>query len=109
VPPPLLGLPSGQDALTYNNQVMIRDQHWQGGLKSYASRLMLALSSWLLPHGTAIEVNRDEYVQPGPLERAQTWEIYLRNGVVTVDEVREAERFGVASRTAGSNIEGVFK
>ena len=110
VPPALVGLPSGQDSLTYNNQIMIRDQHWQGGLKPKASRLMLALSQWLVPRGTSIEVNRDEYVRPGPLERAQTWDIYLRNGVVTVDEVRQGERFDLASRTAGSDVvSGVLK
>ena len=33
---------------------------------------MAALSEWVLPRGTTVEVNRDAYVQPEPLERAQT-------------------------------------
>lgn len=99
VPPPLVGLPSGQDSLTYNTAVMIREQHWQGGLKPKVDRLMRALSQWALPRGTTVEVNRDEYIRPDQLERARTWEIYLRNEVVSVDEVREGERFSLAAST----------
>ena len=40
-----------------------------------AQTVMAALSGWLLPRGTAVEVNRDAYVQPEPLERAQTAQI----------------------------------
>ena len=36
---------------------------------------MQAVSNWLLPRGTTVEVNRDEYIRPGPLERAQTDQI----------------------------------
>ena len=109
VPPFLLGLPSGGDSMTYSNVSSVYDFHWRGGLRPKAQRIMLALSQWLTPRGTAIEVNRDEYVRPGPLERAQTEEIYLRTGVLDVDEVREMERFGVASRTTGTDVSGVFK
>jgi hypothetical protein len=70
---------------------------------------MLALSSWLVPRGTGLEVNRDEYVKPGPLERAQTWEIYLRNGVVSAEEVQTAERFTTAGVTTVTPISGVLK
>jgi HK97 family phage portal protein len=109
VPPFLLGLPSGGDSMTYSNVSSVYDFHWRGGLRPKAQRLMLALSNWLVPRGTGVEVNRDEYVKPGPLERAQTWEIYLRNDVVDVDEVREAERFSVASRTSASSLSGALK
>lgn len=109
VPPPILGLPGGGDSLTYSTTVLIRDQHWQAGLKPKASRLMLALSQWLVPRGTSVEVNRDEYIAPGPYERAQTYEIHHRIGSMTVEEIREAERFGVASRTAGTLMSGVLK
>jgi HK97 family phage portal protein len=109
VPPFLLGLPSGGDSMTYSNVSSIFDYHWRGGLRPKAQRVMMALSQWLVPRGTTVEVNRDEYVRPGPLERAQTWEIYLRTGVVTVEEVREAERFGLASTTGDSTLSGVLK
>jgi HK97 family phage portal protein len=109
VPPFLLGLPSGGDSMTYSNVSSVYDFHWRGGLRPKAQRIMLALSQWLTPRGTSIEVNRDEYVRPGPLERAQTEEIYLRTGVLDVEEVREMERFGVASRTTGTEVSGVFK
>jgi HK97 family phage portal protein len=109
VPPMLLGLPSGGDSLTYSNAEGIYDFHWRGGLRPHAQRLMLALSNWLVPRGTGIEVNRDEYVKPGPLERAQTWAIYLEHGVATVEEVRVAERFVDASYTSSTPISGVLK
>ena len=60
---------------------------------------MAALSGWAAPPRTRVEVNRDEYVQPGPQERAETYQIL--NGIVdaatgqpvlTVEEIREAER-----------------
>ena len=46
-----------------------------------------------MPHGTGIEVNRDSYVQPGPYERAQTWEILIRIGVLTAEQVQQIERY----------------
>ena len=61
---------------------------------------MKALSNWLLPRGTTVELNRDEYVRPGPLERAQTEQILHRASVsLSNDEVREIERFSKAAPT----------
>lgn len=97
VPPFLLGLPSGGDSLTYSTTVQLFDYHWRAGLRPKVQRLMMGLSNWLLPRGTTIELNRDEYVRPGPLERAQTWEILNRIGVLSIDEIRAAERFGIAT------------
>ena len=54
------------------------------------------------PRGTAVEVNRDAYVQPDPYARAQTAAILNNirdpqgNPALTVDEIRAAERFIVA-------------
>jgi HK97 family phage portal protein len=93
VPPLLLGLPSGGDSMTYRNAEGIYDFHWRGGIRLRTARLLPALSAWLTPRGTRIEVNRDEYVRPGPFERAQTWAIYLEHGVVSVEDVQRAERF----------------
>jgi len=109
IPPFLLGLPSGGDSMTYSNVSSIFDYHWRAGLKPKASRVMLALSQWLVPRGTTLEVNRDEYVNPGPYERAQTYEIHHRIGSMTIEEIRESERFGLASRSAGTTLSGVAK
>jgi hypothetical protein len=75
---------------------------------------MLALSGWLLPRGTSVELNRDEYVQPGPYERAQTAAIL--NAIVdpatgqpalSVQEIRAAERL---DNTAPRDLaEGVLR
>lgn len=109
VPPFLLGLPSGGDSLTYSNISSLFDFHWRGGLRPKAQRVMLAMSQWLVPRGTGLELNRDEYVRPGPLERAQTWQIYLATGVVDVEEVQTAERFSNASTTTATPVSGVLK
>jgi hypothetical protein len=49
----------------------------------------------MLPRGTTIELNRDAYVQPPPLERAQTWQILIGLGIVTPEQVQAIERFNV--------------
>jgi HK97 family phage portal protein len=97
VPPFLMGLPSGGDSMTYSNVESLFDYHWRAGLKPKVDPVVKALSGWLLPRGTSVELNRDEYVRPGPLERAQTWQILVQLGVVSTDEVREIERFSVAA------------
>jgi HK97 family phage portal protein len=94
VPPFLLGLPTGGDSMTYSNVTSLFDYHWRAGLKPKADRLLASLANWLTPRGTQLEVNRDEYVRPGPLERAQTWAILVDKQIMTVEEVRAVERFG---------------
>ena len=100
VPPFLVGLPSGGDSLTYSTTQALFDYHWRAGLRPLAQMVMSALSGFLLPRGTKVELNRDEYIQPGPLERAQTAQILNaivdpRTGepVLSVQEIRDAERF----------------
>lgn len=95
VPPFLVGLPSGGDPMTYSNVQSVFDFHWRAGLRPKASAVCAALSAWLLPRGTSLELNRDEYIRPGPYERAQTWQILTTIGALTVDEVRALERFGL--------------
>jgi HK97 family phage portal protein len=98
VPPFLVGLPAGGDSMTYSNVSSIFDYHWRAGLRPKAQTVMAALSQWLLPRGTRVELNRDEYVQPGPYERAQTAQLLNSivdargNPALSVDEIREAER-----------------
>jgi HK97 family phage portal protein len=100
VPGFLVGLPSAPgESMTYSNVTQVFDYHWRAGLRPKAASVMAALSEWLLPRGTRVEVNRDAYVEPPPLERAQTAQIL--NGIVdpatgrpalSVDEIRAAER-----------------
>jgi len=99
VPPFLVGLPSGGDSMTYSNVTQIFDFHWRSGLKPKASAVMGTLSNWLLPRGTRVELNRDAYIEPEPLQRAQTAQIL--NSIVdpatgqpalSVAEIRAAER-----------------
>ena len=99
VPPFLVGLPSGGDPMTYSNVTSIFDYHWRAGLRPQASSVMAALSQWLLPRGTTVELNRDAYIQPEPYQRAQTAEILNRivdpvsgQPALTVQEIRAAER-----------------
>jgi HK97 family phage portal protein len=99
VPPELVGLPSQAGTMTYKNMSDIFEYHWRDGLRPMAQIAMAALSGWALRGQTRVELNRDAYIRPGPLERAQTAQILF--GIVdpvtgqralTVDEIRQAER-----------------
>jgi HK97 family phage portal protein len=109
VPPFLMGLPSGGDSMTYSNVSSLFDYHWRAGLRPKAQTVMQALSQWALPRGTRVEVNRDAYIQPGPLDRAQTYATLhgiVDNGApaITVPEVRLAERFDTPATTARPGV-----
>jgi HK97 family phage portal protein len=114
VPPFIVGLPSGGDSMTYSNVTSLFDYHWRAGLRPKAQSVMDALSGWLLPRGTKVELNRDEYIQPEPLERAQTYQILAGivdpvtgQPVMTVPEIRAAERL---DDTVPSNVaQGVLR
>jgi HK97 family phage portal protein len=98
VPPVLVGLKSFGDSMTYANVTSLFDFHWRAGLRPKAGALLAALSGWLLPRGTRVEVNRDAYIQPEPLQRAQTAQILNSivdqqgNPALTVAEIRASER-----------------
>jgi len=103
VPPEMVGLPGGKDSLTYSTTQQIREQHWNVGLRPKAYAVMGAMSEWAVPRGTRIEVNTDQYIQPGPLERAQTYQILNSivdaqgNPVMTVEQMQAAERLNNSS------------
>lgn len=97
VPGYMVGLPQSSDSLVYNTAALTLDFHWRASLRNYVRPVIGALSNRLLPLGTSLELNRDEYVKPPPLERAQTQAIYLDHGVMSVEEVRELERFSTAA------------
>jgi phage portal protein BeeE len=99
MPPFLVGLPSGGDSMTYSNVQALFMHHWQTGLKPMATAVMQALSNHLLPAGTTVELNRDEYIRPGPLERAQYYDVMVRIGAMTVEQAAEVERFTLAAPT----------
>jgi len=106
VPPFLQGLPSGGDSMTYSNVQQLFEYHWRAGLSTKASAVMQALSGWLLPRGTSVELNRDEYVKPGLLERAQAYQALFNlvdpasgERAINIGEIREAERLSNAAPT----------
>jgi phage portal protein BeeE len=112
VPPFLVGLPSGGDPMTYQNVAALFDYHWRAGLRPKAQAVMSALSGWLLPRGTSIELNRDSYVQPEPESRARTYQILNsiqgpEGPAMTVEEIRAAERFAVAGAAGLTPAQGV--
>src|SRR3954447_24386174 len=74
---------------------------WRGALKPKVEPVVAALSGWALPRGSDVEVNRDEYVRPGPLERAQTWQILVELGVLTTADVQRIERFTMSGQAVG--------
>lgn len=107
VPPFLLGLPSGDDSMTYSNVTSLFDFHDRRALKTAAVHVMSALSGWALPRGQSVELNRDEYSRPTFKERAEAYQVLhgiqdeTGNRAITVDEIRTMERFiGSASAEA---------
>ena len=113
VPPYLVGLPQ-TEGMTYANVQAIFDFHWRATLRPMANTVASAMSAWLLPRGTRMEFNRDEYVRPGMYERAQTYEILNRirdvhdNPAMTIDEIRLAERFLPNEPTTLADVEGAI-
>lgn len=113
VPPFLVGLPSGGDSMTYSNVTGLFDYHWRAGLRPKAQTVMAGLSGWALPRTTVVELNRDAYIQPEPLQRAQTYQILAAikdpsgNPAISVEEIRAIERFNLAGTTAGLTPQGV--
>jgi HK97 family phage portal protein len=113
VPPFLAGLPAtgGGDgeSMTYSNVGQIFEYHDRLSLRTFASDVMAALSGWALPRGQAVELNRDEYSRPSFGDRAEAWVKLVDAGIVTVDEVRRAERLtGEASAAvlSGATLDG---
>lgn len=100
MPPFLVGLPSGGDSLTYSTVAQLFDYHWRAELRTRAVPVMKALSNWLLPRGTAIELNRDEYVKPALGERVAAYATLVQLGVLTAEEIRDMERFNGAGAPA---------
>jgi phage portal protein BeeE len=114
VPPEIVGLPGSGESMTYKNMGDFFDFWWRDSLKATAQTLMSALSGWCLPRGTRVELNRDEFVQPPPLARAQAYQILfaLQDPVtgqraITVDEIRAAERLD--NSTPADVAQGVLK
>jgi phage portal protein BeeE len=91
VPAPLVGLPSS-DSLTYSNITSLFDFHDRSSLRTKAVSVMSAMSFWALPRGQSVELNRDEYTRPAFDQRADAWVKLVGAGIVSVDEVRVAER-----------------
>jgi HK97 family phage portal protein len=91
VPPFLVGLPSG-DSMTYKNVAQGFDFHDRASLKTKATHVMSALSYWALPSTQSAELNRDEYTRPPFEERAKAYVALVGAGIMSVDEVRAAER-----------------
>jgi len=91
VPPFLVALPSGQSEV-YSNVQQVFDFHDRASLRPKAAAVMSALSGWALPRGTNAELNRDEYSRPSFEVRSEAWVKLVAAGIVSVDEVRAAER-----------------
>ena len=115
VPPFMIGLPSGGDSMTYSNVTSLFDLHWRSGLRPKAQTVMAALSGWLLPRQTRVEVNYDAYIQPEPLQRAQTDQILNSivdadgNPAKTVGEIRAQERFDNSTPSTPDLSSGVLR
>lgn len=78
------------NSATYSN---VRDNwanHRDFGLAPWTAAVEDTLSA-LMPGTQAVKVNLDGFANPTPAERFSAWQVALNAGIVTVDEVRQAE------------------
>jgi len=92
VPPVLVALPSGADTLTYSNINSLFDYHWRATLRPLARYITRALSAWLLPSGTELELDPGSYIEQPPAERVTYYKGMVDMGAMTTAEVRQRER-----------------
>ena len=96
VPPFLVGLEQ-PGSMTYSNANSLFDFHWRACLRPMAATFAAAMSRWLLPRGTVMWFNRDEYVRPGLGDRAMAYRTLheitdqANRPAITTDEIRIAE------------------
>lgn len=78
---------------TYSNVSSLFDYHDRSMLKPVANAVMQAMSNWATVRGQSVELNRDEYTRPAFTERANAWAVLHKEGIVSGDFIRKAERF----------------
>jgi HK97 family phage portal protein len=92
VPPFLVGLAGASGSLTYSNIADLFDFHDRSSLRPKARMAMEALSGWALPHGRAVELNRDDYTRLPIDKRYAAYKTGIEAGFLTIEEVRAFER-----------------
>jgi len=113
VPPYLVGLPQ-PGGLTYANAISLLDFHWRTTLRTAAAFAARAMSNWLLPRGTRVEFNRDDYIRADDLTRAQTDQTLFNlidehgNRAKTIDEIRLGNRLAPNDPDSVIELEGVI-
>lgn len=92
IPPIYVGLSIEGRGLMYVNGNEDRSKLYDDGLQQYVIRIQQAITD-LLPRGQEAEFNLTEFLRPNQLARYQSYEIGLKNGFLSVSEVREAEGY----------------
>jgi hypothetical protein len=91
VPPFIMGLSTG-NSMVYSNVSQVFEFHDRSFLHTAAAAVMADLSWWALPALQCVELNRDEYTRPSFEVRAQAYVQLVGAGIMSVEEVRMAER-----------------
>jgi HK97 family phage portal protein len=113
VPPYLVGLPQAE-GFTYVNATALFDYFWRSSLRPLTRSLAAGLSRWALPVPQRIEFNADEFTRPDFAGRADAYATLFAlvdeqgNRALTIDEIRQAERFGTdnVQATSGASLSG---
>lgn len=103
VPPPLVGLPTG-DTMTYSTVSGWTDHHDRLSLRPFATAVMSALSNWALPRGQTVELDRDAYSRPDLAQRATAYKTLSEMGAMDGDDVRRIEPELYATSTPVSGM-----
>jgi hypothetical protein len=112
LPPSRLGL---SDSVSYNSRAEDNQGYLDSTLSPYLVAIQQECTRKLLSKNEQkkhfFEVVSDQLLKLNPLDRAQVWAIYQRNGIVSAQVVQEAEGFPVVevkpTDTGGAN-EGQF-
>jgi HK97 family phage portal protein len=92
IPSIYVGLSIEGRGLMYVNGNEDRSKLYDDGLQQYIIRIQQAITD-LLPRGQYAEFNLTEFLRPNQLARYQSYEIGIKNGFLTVPEIRELEGF----------------
>ena len=89
LPAAFLNMPL-EGGLNYQTPVLGLEQWWRTELRPTAFRVSQALSSLMLPAGSYVEFDSDEFVAPSFAEKVDAWVALGADGHVTTEEVRAA-------------------
>lgn len=102
VPPPLIGI---LDNSSFTNSETAGRWFAQHTLAPWIRKIEAEFGRAVLGGGAELEIDMTGFLRGDPAQRWQSYDIAIRNKVLTVDEVREAEGYNPMPAGAGTSAE----